>query len=227
MSAGKTSAMTMCGPGSVASVAAATARRKCATWDSVIDTAVIITIIGTDGPIDDEPLFDLRGRMGGTRSRPPVAGPRPEGTDLSPRASTDVRDRPLARGPVVSVRVGAAARRAGRVRGHRHGRALRRRQGRRPRRGPRDRPVVRVRQRLPDRGRPAQHAGRARRVRRRGGAQVSHLTAMVVFALFVSIVFSVLMRDEPAEQLRLGLRMFGGLVGGGILVGWLLYPLPL
>jgi hypothetical protein len=49
---------------------------------------------------------------------------------------------------------------------------------------------------------------------------------MVVFALFVSIVFSVLMRDEPKEQLQLGLRMFGGLVGGGILVGWLLYPLP-
>ena len=55
---------------------------------------------------------------------------------------------------------------------------------------------------------------------------MSHLGAMVLFALFVSIVFSVLMRDEPREQLRLGLRMFGGLVGGGILVGWLLYPLP-
>jgi hypothetical protein len=49
---------------------------------------------------------------------------------------------------------------------------------------------------------------------------------MVLFALYVSIVFSVLMRDHPAEQLRLGLRMFGGMVGGGILAGWLLYPLP-
>lgn len=55
---------------------------------------------------------------------------------------------------------------------------------------------------------------------------MSHLAAMIVFALFVSVVFSALMRDEPKEQLRLGLRMFGGLVGGGILVGWLLYPLP-
>jgi heme A synthase len=55
---------------------------------------------------------------------------------------------------------------------------------------------------------------------------VSHLAAMIVFALFVSVVFSALMRDEPKEQLRLGLRMFAGLVGGGILVGWLLYPLP-
>ena len=54
----------------------------------------------------------------------------------------------------------------------------------------------------------------------------THLGAMVVFALFVSVVFATLMRDEPREQLRLGLRLFGGLVGGGILAGWLLYPLP-
>jgi hypothetical protein len=55
----------------------------------------------------------------------------------------------------------------------------------------------------------------------------SHLGSMVVFALLVSVVFAALMRDDPAEQVRLGVRMFGGLVGGGILAGWLLYPLPL
>ena len=54
----------------------------------------------------------------------------------------------------------------------------------------------------------------------------THLGAMMVFALFVSVVFAALMRDDPAAQLRLGLRLFTGLVGGGILVGWLLYPLP-
>ena len=54
----------------------------------------------------------------------------------------------------------------------------------------------------------------------------SHLGAMIVFALLVSVVFAALMRDEPAEQVRLGLRLFGGLVGGGILAGWLLYPIP-
>ena len=54
----------------------------------------------------------------------------------------------------------------------------------------------------------------------------SHFGAMVVFALLVSVVFAALMRDEPAEQLRLGLRLFGGLVGGGLLAGWLLYPIP-
>ena len=54
----------------------------------------------------------------------------------------------------------------------------------------------------------------------------SHLGAMVLFALFVSVVFATLMRDDPTAQARLGLRLFGGLVGGGILAGWLLYPLP-
>ena len=54
----------------------------------------------------------------------------------------------------------------------------------------------------------------------------THLGAMVVFALFVSVVFAALMRDTLADQLRLGLRLFAGLVGGGVLVGWLLYPLP-
>jgi hypothetical protein len=54
----------------------------------------------------------------------------------------------------------------------------------------------------------------------------THLGAMIVFAVFVSVVFATLMRDEPREQLGLGLRLFGGLVGGAILAGWLLYPLP-
>lgn len=54
----------------------------------------------------------------------------------------------------------------------------------------------------------------------------THLGAMIVFAVFVSVVFATLMRDEPGEQLGLGLRLFGGLVGGAILAGWLLYPLP-
>ena len=56
---------------------------------------------------------------------------------------------------------------------------------------------------------------------------MSHLGLMVVFALFVSIVFAALMRDQPAEQLRFGSRIFAGFLGAGILIGWLLYPLPL
>jgi len=50
---------------------------------------------------------------------------------------------------------------------------------------------------------------------------------MVIFALFVSIVFAVLTRDEPRQQVLFGAQLFGGFVGAGILIGWLLYPLPL
>jgi hypothetical protein len=49
---------------------------------------------------------------------------------------------------------------------------------------------------------------------------------MIVFALFVSTVFATLMRDEPKQQLTFGARLFAGFVGAGIVIGWLLYPLP-
>ena len=55
----------------------------------------------------------------------------------------------------------------------------------------------------------------------------SHVGLMALFALFVSIVFATLMRDDPAEQLRFGARLFAGFVAAGIVIGWLLYPLPL
>ena len=50
---------------------------------------------------------------------------------------------------------------------------------------------------------------------------------MIVFSLFVSIVFAVLTRDDPKEQIVFGARLFGGFIGAGILIGWFLYPLPL
>ena len=54
-----------------------------------------------------------------------------------------------------------------------------------------------------------------------------HLLLMCLFAFFVSLVFAVLLRDDPREQLRTGGVMFGGLVCGALLLGWLAYPLPL
>lgn len=55
----------------------------------------------------------------------------------------------------------------------------------------------------------------------------THVGLMALFALFVSVVFATLMRDEPIEQLRLGGVLLGSFLVGGILVGWLLYFLPL
>jgi hypothetical protein len=55
----------------------------------------------------------------------------------------------------------------------------------------------------------------------------THVGLMATFAVFVSIVFATLMRDDPSDQLRFGARLFAGFVVGGIVLGWLLYPLPL
>ncbi len=55
----------------------------------------------------------------------------------------------------------------------------------------------------------------------------SHLLVMMLFAGFVSLVFAVLMQDQPAEQLKLGGRLFAGFVGAALVLGWILYPFPL
>lgn len=55
----------------------------------------------------------------------------------------------------------------------------------------------------------------------------SHLLFLVLFAFFVALVFATIAHDEPRDQAHLGLRIFGGFVGAGIALGWLMYPLPL
>jgi len=55
----------------------------------------------------------------------------------------------------------------------------------------------------------------------------SHVGLMIVFALFVSIVFATLMRDDPKQQLRFGAQLFAAFVLGGIALGWILYFFPL
>lgn len=51
----------------------------------------------------------------------------------------------------------------------------------------------------------------------------THLGMMALFSLLVSVVFATLGRDDPAEQLKFGARLFGALVVGGYLLGWILY----
>ena len=50
---------------------------------------------------------------------------------------------------------------------------------------------------------------------------------LVLFSFFVSLVFGVLLRDDPREQLRTGGLMFGGFLAAALVLGWLMYPLPL
>lgn len=55
----------------------------------------------------------------------------------------------------------------------------------------------------------------------------SHFLLMVLFACFVSLVFGVLLRDEPRAQLRTGSLMLGGFLLAAFVLSWLMYPLPL
>ena len=55
----------------------------------------------------------------------------------------------------------------------------------------------------------------------------SHFGLLLLFSVFVSLIFAVLMRDDPRQQLRFGLRLLGGFVIAAIVIGWLMYPLPL
>ena len=54
----------------------------------------------------------------------------------------------------------------------------------------------------------------------------THFGLLVLFAFFVSLVFAVIARDTPREQARIGLKYFGAFVAAGLLLGWLMYPLP-
>jgi hypothetical protein len=55
----------------------------------------------------------------------------------------------------------------------------------------------------------------------------SHLLLLILFSFLVSAVFAALSRDEPKAQLRTGAMMFAGFVAAAIVLGWLMYPLPL
>jgi hypothetical protein len=46
---------------------------------------------------------------------------------------------------------------------------------------------------------------------------------MIVFAACVAVVFATLLRDEPRDQVRMGSRIFGGLVVGAYVLGWVMF----
>ena len=54
----------------------------------------------------------------------------------------------------------------------------------------------------------------------------SHFVLMLIFSLCVSSDFAGLMREDAAEQLRLGVRMFGSMIAAALVFGWLMLPFP-
>ncbi len=55
----------------------------------------------------------------------------------------------------------------------------------------------------------------------------SHFLLLIIFAFFVSLVFALLSRDSVREQVRFGGLLMAGFLAAGIVLGWLMYLLPL
>ncbi len=55
---------------------------------------------------------------------------------------------------------------------------------------------------------------------------LSHFFLMVLYSLVVSLFFTALWKRNRKEQGKLFLQLFLGMVGGGLLVAWLMYPFP-
>jgi uncharacterized membrane protein YfcA len=55
---------------------------------------------------------------------------------------------------------------------------------------------------------------------------VSHILLMTLYALLISAFFALLWRQESRKRWVLFLQLFLGMMLGGILLGWLMYPFP-
>lgn len=52
---------------------------------------------------------------------------------------------------------------------------------------------------------------------------MSHFTAVILFALFASVVFAITLREQPRAQFRYGAFCFACFIAGTIIAGWILY----
>lgn len=55
---------------------------------------------------------------------------------------------------------------------------------------------------------------------------MSHIALMALYALLLSSFFALLWRHGAKPRIRLFLQIFFGLLGGALLLGWLMYFFP-
>ena len=55
---------------------------------------------------------------------------------------------------------------------------------------------------------------------------LSHIGALTTFSLLVSVVFALITKNTPEEQLRYGVFVFLSFLAVAVAVGWIMYPLP-
>ena len=54
----------------------------------------------------------------------------------------------------------------------------------------------------------------------------SHLLQLLLYSGIVATYFGLLVRRKSAEQLKLGALIFAGMVGGTLVLAYLMYPFP-
>jgi hypothetical protein len=57
------------------------------------------------------------------------------------------------------------------------------------------------------------------------GIQLTHFSAVLLFALFTSIVFGITQRSEPKMMVRFGAFCFVIFVGATVVVSWLMFAI--
>jgi hypothetical protein len=51
----------------------------------------------------------------------------------------------------------------------------------------------------------------------------SHLFSMIVYAFFVSVVLSLIRRDDLRSRIKYGVSLFAVMVASALAFGWLMY----
>ncbi len=54
----------------------------------------------------------------------------------------------------------------------------------------------------------------------------SHLFHMLVYSMIVAVFLAVLARRDMRSRVRLGLTLWGAMVGGALALAYLMYPFP-
>jgi uncharacterized membrane protein YfcA len=55
---------------------------------------------------------------------------------------------------------------------------------------------------------------------------MSHFGLMALYAFLVSLFFALLWKRARREQVRLFLQLFLGMIGGALVLAWLMYLFP-
>jgi hypothetical protein len=54
----------------------------------------------------------------------------------------------------------------------------------------------------------------------------SHFLHMLLYSTLVAVFFAVLVRTTRRDRLRLGAVLWLAMVGGGLLLAWVMFPFP-